>query len=276
VARGQLGLQVPVRTDDELGDLTQSFNQMSSDLAKAAQLRQQMTADIAHDLRTPLTVILGYAEALNDGKLKGDPEIYQALHQQARHLTRLVEDLRTLSLADAGQLSLRRQAVDPVSLLEHTVLAYAGQAEARGVTLRLENGSDIPAVIVDPDRVVQVIGNLISNALRHTPTGGEIVLSAEGPGSNTATPIVQLRVRDSGPGINPDDLPHIFDRFYRGDKARQADGASGLGLAIARSLVEAHGGRIWAENQPQGFAFVFSLPLTWEGAPPPIVQADNL
>ncbi|WP_374687466.1 sensor histidine kinase [Promineifilum sp.] len=255
VAAGELGAQVPVRGDDELGELAHSFNRMSADLAQSNQVRKQMTADIAHDLRTPLSVILGYAEALQDGKLPGAPDTYAAIYLQAQHLNRLIDDLRTLSLADAGQLSLQKRIVLPRTLLEHTALAYLPHAEAQGITLAVE-GDDAPPVLVDPDRLIQVLGNLIANALRHTPDGGQITLSSGRDGER-----VLLQVRDTGPGIQVDDLPHIFDRFYRGDKARAADGASGLGLAIARSLVEAHGGRVTVENAPEGGArFTVSLP----------------
>ena len=254
VAAGDLGHQVPVRTADEIGELARSFNTMSADLAQASRLRQQMTADIAHDLRTPLSVILGYSEALQDGKLPGTPETFGAMHRQAQHLNRLIDDLRTLSLADAGQLSLQRRPVQARALLEHTALANLPAAESRGI--RLEVAGEEATVSVDPDRLVQVLGNLVSNALRHTPDGGRIVLS-----SGRARSGIFLSVADSGPGIPPDDLPHIFDRFYRGDKARPDDGASGLGLAIARSLVEVHGGQLTAANDPQGGArFTILLP----------------
>lgn len=256
LAAGDLGHQVPVRTADEIGELARSFNTMSSDLQRSNQLRKQMTADIAHDLRTPLSVILGYSEALQDGKLPGTPETYGAMHLQAQHLNRLIDDLRTLSLADAGQLSLQRRPVQTRGLLEHTALANLPQAEARGIGL--EVAGEGATVAVDPDRIVQVLGNLVGNALRHTPDGGRIVLATERRAGR-----VLLSVADSGPGIPADDLPYIFDRFYRGDKARAAEGASGLGLAIARSLIEAHGGQLTAENAPDGGArFTITLPVT--------------
>ncbi len=257
LAAGDLGHQVPVRTADEIGQLAHSFNQMSADLARSNQLRKQMTADIAHDLRTPLSVILGYSEALQDEKLPGTPEVYGAMYRQAQQLNRLIDDLRILSLADAGQLSLQRRAVLPGDLLDHTAIAYLPQAEERGVRLSVA-AEGVPAVWVDPDRLVQVLGNLVGNALRHTPDGGRIALAAGKTGGH-----VVLSVTDSGPGIPPDDLPHIFERFYRGDKARVDDGASGLGLAIARSLVEAHGGQIAAENVATGGArFTIVLPTS--------------
>jgi signal transduction histidine kinase len=257
LAAGELGHQVPVRTADEIGQLAQSFNRMSADLAHSTQLRKQMTADIAHDLRTPLSVILGYSEALQDDKLPGTPEVYGAMHRQAQHLNRLIDDLRTLSLADAGQLTLQRRPVRPSDLLEHAAIAYLPQAEERGIQLSV-TAEATPAISVDPDRLGQVIGNLVGNALRHTPDGGHIELAAALTGAG-----VVLSVTDDGPGIPNDDLPHIFERFYRGDKARVDDGSSGLGLAIARSLVEAHGGQMGVENvAPGGARFTVALPLT--------------
>jgi signal transduction histidine kinase len=256
VARGKLGHQVRVRSQDEIGQLATSFNQMSADLAQATETRRQMTADIAHDLRTPLSVLQGYTEALDEGKLSGNPETYRAMHGQVRHLTRLIEDLRTLSLADAGQLPLQRVAVDPRALLEHSALAYAAQASQQGVNLRVAAGPELPAVAVDADRMAQVLGNLIGNALRYTPAGGEIVLAAE-----ATADAVLLTVHDTGRGIAGEDLPHIFDRFYRADRSRPDTGESGLGLAIARSIVEAHGGRIAAESTPgTGTTFTITLP----------------
>lgn len=256
IASGELGLQVPVRTEDELGQLAVSLNQMSADLARSSQLRQQMTADIAHDLRTPLSVILGYTEALSDGKLTGRPETYQAMHTQAKQLNRLIEDLRTLSLADAGQLALEPVEVAPCELLEQVKRAYEQQAFAEGLTLTVECASGLPPVRVDLDRFGQVLGNLVSNAIHHTPAGGHIELSAALNGDR-----VRLSVRDTGPGITPEEQSRIFDRFYRGDAARQADGSSGLGLAIARSIVEAHKGVLSVDSPSgQGASFHIDLP----------------
>jgi two-component system, OmpR family, sensor histidine kinase BaeS len=255
VSAGDLGHQVPVRTKDEVGELARSFNRMSADLALSNQLRRQMTADIAHDLRTPLSVILGYTEALQDGKLPGNSETFGAMHVQAQHLNRLIDDLRTLSLADAGQLSLQRRSVDPLTLLEHTALAYLPQAESRHIRINVQGKSE-SAVMVDQDRMLQVLANLVSNAIRHSPDGVSIYLEAK----STASEIL-LSVQDGGSGIDREDLPHVFDRFYRGDKARAADGSSGLGLAIARSLVEAHGGQITIASEPgQGSRFTICLP----------------
>jgi two-component system sensor histidine kinase BaeS len=280
MARGKLGQRVTVRSHDEIGELATSFNQMNADLAHASQLRQQMTADLAHDLRTPLSILLGYTEGLQDGRLNGSSTLYTIMHGEVQHLQRLVEDLRVLSLADAGELPLNRRAVDPSALLERTGLAYIDKAEQQGITLRVESDETLPSIAVDTDRMTQVLNNLVSNALRYTPDGGEITLSAT-QATNDERPItkdesssgqpfvlrpasfVLLRVRDTGSGIEADDLPFIFDRFYRADQSRQRvdSNASGLGLAIAKAIVEAHGGTLAVESRPQvGTTFTITLP----------------
>jgi signal transduction histidine kinase len=260
VAQGELGHQVTVHTDDELGALAASFNQMSAGLAQASDQRRQMTADIAHELRTPLSVLLGYTEALQDEKLKGSVETFKVMHGEARQLSHLVDDLRTLALADAGELPLTFQEVDPHALLERTAAAYRAQAQEKMIELRVASSGSLPTIEGDPERLIQVLGNLVTNALRHTPAGGEILLSAEArPGS------VRLQIRDTGTGIKPEDLPFIFQRFYRGDESRMQNGESGLGLAIAKSIVEIHGGTITVESEPgAGAAFSISLPVKKE------------
>jgi len=256
VAHGELGHQVPVRTRDELGELAVSFNQMSADLATSNQLRRQMTADVAHELRTPLSVILGYSEALSDGKLQGKPAIYDAMYGEAQLLSHLVDDLRTLSLADAGELTLNRSLLSAGECIERTAASQTELAAQRGIRLEVQTGPDLPLVDVDRERIAQVLANLVSNALRYTPEGGVITLSAEAAGDR-----VLLRVSDTGPGIEPQHLPFVFKRFYRADDSRLSNGESGLGLAIARSLVEAHGGTIQVESVVgQGAMFTVALP----------------
>jgi signal transduction histidine kinase len=257
VAAGDLSAHVSVRSGDELGELATSFNQMNAELARGRDLRRQMTADIAHDLRTPLSIILGHAEALSEGVLPATPEALHIVHDEARRLNRLVEDLRTLSLAEAGELSMIPRPVAATVLLERAVTAHTQRAQERGVTLTTQVEPNLPDVSVDPDRMAQVIDNLLNNALQYTPENGRILLSASGSAGG-----VQLRVQDSGPGLTAAELAHVFDRFYRGDGSRQRqEGNSGLGLAIARSIVVAHNGRIWAESQPgAGATFVIELP----------------
>jgi len=260
MGEGELGQQVPVRTKDELGKLAISFNQMSYQLAQAQSLRRQMTADIAHDLRTPLSLILGHAEALRDGVLPPDQQTFDIMYDEARRLNRLVEDLRLLSLAEAGELALSMQLVSADSLMRRAHTAHLNQAKDKQITLDLTLPLDLPEVEVDPDRIAQVLDNLVSNAIRYTPENGRVHLSVQ---SNAQT--IQLIVQDSGPGLTEEELAHVFDRFYRGDKARarQVDGGTGLGLAIAKSLVLAHNGRIWAESKPSaGATFIVELPVT--------------
>jgi signal transduction histidine kinase len=253
IAKGQLGRQVKVRSRDELGELAESFNKMSRDLAKATQARQQMTVDIAHDLRSPLSVISGYAEALSDGKLPGNPEVYTILHQETQQLSRLIEDLRTLSLADAGELPLNIQPADPQALLERVAARHALTAQQKRIALKVEPGRK-SRVRVDSERMVQVFDNLVVNAFRYTPAGGEVILSSKPENGD-----VQLQVCDNGSGIAAEDLPHIFDRFYRGSLFH-GDGESGLGLAIAKTMVEAQGGSLTAASTPgQGAVFTIRL-----------------
>ncbi len=258
VAQGDLAQEVPIRSKDELGQLAVAFNRMSADLAQANHLRRQMTADIAHDLGTPLTVITGYIEAMRDGDLEPTQVRFEAMHDEAQHLKRLVLDLRTLSLADAGELSLNRESVPVQDLLERVAAAYRHQARQQNIKLDVLSAANLPHIEADPERMVQVLGNLVSNALRYTPEGGQIRLAARSEAAN-----LWLTVQDNGSGIPPAELPHIFNRFYRVHKSRpQSNGQSGLGLAIARALVEAHGGTISVKSElGQGTIFIIKLNL---------------
>jgi signal transduction histidine kinase len=231
---------------------------MSADLARLNDQRRQMTADIAHDLRSPLTVIAGYVESMRDGVLAPSPERLETIQDEVQHLQRLVEDLRTLSLADAGELSLQRGYVALEALLKQVQAAYRHPAEKKGVTLRVEAEPDVPDIYVDPDRIFQVLANLVSNAIRHTPAGGAVTMSSK----LTATNRIQLVVSDTGSGIPVEDLPRIFDRFYRVDDSRHGgEGESGLGLAIAKSIVEMHGGSISAASDGPGRGSRFMITL---------------
>jgi len=258
LASGKLGYQVKVRSNDELGELATSFNQMSSELARSNELRRKMTADIAHDLRTPLSVIMGYTEALNDGKLDPSPEMFSVMHIEALHLSRLIEDLKTLSLADAGELPLMLQSIPPEVVIKRAADTYRVKADQKGITLQVAISPDLPEITVDVERMAQVLGNLIDNALRYTPSGGEIQLSVAATGEE-----VRLDVKDNGSGIPAEYLPYIFERTRLGDKARQqAEGETGLGLSIAKSLVEAQGGSITVQSEVGvGTTFSIHLPL---------------
>ncbi|HUH99398.1 MAG TPA: ATP-binding protein [Anaerolineales bacterium] len=257
VAQGNLEREVPVRSKDELGDLTKSFNQMSSQLKQSRDLRRNMTADIAHELRTPLSIILGHTEALSEGKLAPSPETFDIVYDEAKRLSLLVEDLRTLSLSEAGELTLTLQPVSPTDLIDRVAGAYLPKARSAGISLETDADANLPDINADSHRIIQVFGNLLENALRYAPSGGHIRLSGRSVPDG-----IEFRVQDSGPGIPEVDLPHIFDRFYRGDKSRsRQDGGSGLGLAISKSIIQAHGGRIWAESEPsEGTTIVFILP----------------
>jgi signal transduction histidine kinase len=261
VAQGQLQQAVPVRTQDELGELAAAFNQMSAALDEANQARRQMTADIAHDLRTPLTVLSGYLEAMQDGTLAPTPARFDLMQQEIATLNRLVTDLRTLSLADAGKLTLQKESIAPTDLLAQVQAAYGRQAEQQSITLNVNCAPNLPEINLDPGRMRQVLDNLVSNALRYTPNDGTITLAAQN--SPITNYQLQITITDTGPGIPAADLPHIFNRFYRGDRARHESESSGLGLAIAQSLVQAHGGTINIQspvNDSQGSRFTIHLP----------------
>ncbi len=259
LASGQLTHRVRVRGDDELAALGQAFNQMAESLQQAEQSRRDMTADIAHELRTPLAVQRAHLEAIQDEIYPLTLETLEPVLEQNHTLARLVEDLRTLALADAGQLTLNSSRHDLEELTVHVVERFQPQAKARKVDLRLEpTAAPLPKVWVDGSRIDQVITNLVTNALRYTPEGGNITLHLDWqPGG------VLLSIRDSGPGIPPDALAHIFERFYRAGHSRsRVEGGTGIGLAIARQLAEAHNGRLEASNHPGGGAlFTLWLPV---------------
>lgn len=248
LADGALGKHVQVRSKDEIGELATAFNQMSENLERAVKYREQVTADIAHDLRTPLTILGTYTEGLIDGTLENNKETFALMQEEVVYLQRLVTDLRTLSLVDAGELAINRSKVSPKALLERVGLTYVVEAEKKGVSLRVAAEDDLPQVALDVDRVTQVLVNIVSNAITYTESG-EIVLSAQVDAQH-----VFFTIQDTGVGIDPEHLPYIFDRFYRGDKSRQrsGDGTTGLGLAISKAIVEAHGGEIRVESKLEG------------------------
>jgi two-component system OmpR family sensor kinase/two-component system sensor histidine kinase BaeS len=250
LAAGDLSARVPVEGSPEFRGLARSFNRMAEALETADRQRRELLADIAHELRTPLTVVQGNLEGLRDGVYEPTPEQLDLVLDETQKLSRLVEDLRLLTLAEARQLPLDLQLVDVALLLADVRDAFGAQADEAGIALELEAGGSLPALYADPQRLGQVLGNLVTNALRHTPPGGQVTLGAALSSEEAEPAGVEIWVADTGEGIPAQALPHVFDRFWRGDAARshQAGAGSGLGLTIARSLVELHGGRIWAES----------------------------
>jgi signal transduction histidine kinase len=245
IAQGQLEQEVKVTSRDEIGQLAEAFNQMSREVARVNASRRQMTADIAHDLRTPLTVIAGYIESMQDGVLQPTPERFELIYTEIERLQNLVGDLRMLSQADAGELTLHPQDIQPKNLLDQAAALFEHHAERHSVSISVDAPDDLPVISVDEARMMQVLDNLISNALRYTPENGRIILAGK-----LANGKVELSVEDNGCGIAPEELPLIFDRFHRVEKSRHSDeGESGLGLAIVKALVESQGGKVWAESE---------------------------
>ncbi len=252
LAEGDLTARAPVEGSGEFRDFARSFNRMAEALETANRHRRELLADVAHELRTPLTIIQGNLEGLRDGVYEATPEHLDLVLDETHNFSRLVDDLRLLTLAEAGQLPLDAQALDVQQLLADVRDAFDCQASEAGIELALDVAGGLPSLYADPQRLGQVLGNLVTNALRHTPPGGEVTLGAAPVPPDVVKPTgILLWVADNGEGIPADDLPRIFDRFWRGDPARSHEqgAGSGLGLAIAKGLVEAHGGRIWAESR---------------------------
>jgi signal transduction histidine kinase len=258
LGKGDFSQRVHVKDKGEVGELAQSFNSMAGDLERAEQLRRDMVADAAHELRTPLSNIKGYLEAIRDGLKKPDATTIRSLNEEASVLSRLVDDLQELSLADAGKLKLVCRKEDISKIINEVVTALKPQAMAKGLKLAVKPAEKLPPVNVDSHRIKQVLRNLLENAVVHTSRGGSITVEAHEEGGQ-----VKVSVADTGEGIPSKDLANIFERFYRVDKSRaRATGGSGLGLTIAKRLVEAHGGSIEAQSKlRKGSRFTFTLPL---------------
>lgn len=266
IARGQLDYRVEVQTKDEIGDLATSFNEMASVLSNNEETRRRLLADITHELRTPLTVIEGTVNGILDGVFEPDKERLNSIKDETFLLTRLINDLRDISLAESGQLKLEIITTDMVKLVERKLSQAERAAHEKGVQLELQVAQDLPEIRVDLIRMEQVIANLITNAVRHTFAGGKVTVSLQGgtadDGSGLDCPHMLISVADTGEGIGAEHLGKIFERFYRADSSRaKSRGETGLGLAIVKQMVEAHSGSVWVESElDKGSTFFIALP----------------
>lgn len=258
IASGQYEERIPVRSADELGDLADQFNRMAASLQRLERTRRDLVADVAHELRTPLAGLSGYLEGMLDGVVEPSVEVLGRMQREVRRLQRLVEDLQEVSRVEAGQVTLHLRPTPLAEVLEAVLARLRPQFDDKGVELSVELPGGLPAVMADPDRVAQVLTNLLGNALQHTPAGGRVTVRACRMDGE-----VSLSVTDTGIGIPPEHVPHVFERFYRVDRSRsRRGGGAGIGLTIAKGLVELHGGRIWAESPGpgRGSTFTFTLP----------------
>lgn len=258
IAEGHYDERVVTIGSDEIAQLGERFNQMAEKLETTETMRRRLIGDVSHELRTPLTAIKGYMEGLIDGLLPASDETFEQVHREAERLGRLVDDLQELSRVEAGAFSLDVHPVQLPDLVQTTVKRLLPAYEKKNVRLHWNLPADLPRVLADEDRLVQVLTNLLGNALMYTPAPGSVTVTAAHVGGE-----VRVSIKDTGLGIPTESLPHIFDRFYRVDKSRSrgAGGGSGIGLTIAKAIVEAHGGQIWAESagEGQGSTFTFTL-----------------
>ncbi|HKJ38231.1 MAG TPA: HAMP domain-containing sensor histidine kinase, partial [Anaerolineales bacterium] len=260
IADGRYDERVQAIGEDELSQLATRFNQMAEKLDQIESMRRQLIGDVSHELRTPLTAIKGSMEGLMDGVLPANDETFQQIHAEADRLNRLVDDLQELSRVEAHAYDLDFRSLDASSLVQTVAKRLAPQAQSKRISLDLDLTPDLPPILADEDRAIQILTNLTGNALQYTPEDGQVTISV-----TRINDEVQFSIHDTGIGIPPEHLSHIFDRFYRVDKSRsrQSGGGSGIGLTIARALVEAHDGRIWVESQGErkGSTFHFTLPV---------------
>ncbi|MEW6086626.1 MAG: ATP-binding protein [Chloroflexota bacterium] len=259
IADGRYDERVRVNGEDELAQLAARFNRMAEKLSEVESMRRRLIGDVSHELRTPLTAIKGSMEGLMDGVLPATNETFQQIHAEADRLNRLVDDLQELSRVESRAYHLDIRPVDVSSLVQTVTKRLAPQAESKRIILDFDLTHDLPPLLADEDRAIQILTNLTANAIQYTPEGGRVTISAK-----QIKDEIHIAVQDTGIGIPPEHISHIFDRFYRADKSRsrQSGGGSGIGLTIARALVEAHGGRIWVESagEGKGSRFTFSLP----------------
>ena len=257
IADGRYAERVAVASGDEIGDLADSFNRMAESLEGTERRRLQLVGDVAHELRTPLTTVNGYLEGLQDGVLQPSPRTWDLLRGETARLSRLVDDLQELWRAEARQLPISLTAIQVASILESLVGRFSIAAGDRGVDLHLEVADSMLAVRADRDRLAQVLDNLLSNALRYSPAGGRIIVAGRRTGDG-----VQLAVTDEGPGLTAEQRERVFERFYRVDPSRsRALGGSGIGLAIARALIDAMAGRMWVDSEGEGRGSTFQIEL---------------
>ena len=264
ISQGDLSYRVKVHAKDEIGKLAESFNEMAKKLDDSEQSRRRLVSDVAHELRTPLTIIQGTVDGIEDGVFQADRQHLDSIREQTVLLTHLVNDLRDLSLADSGQLKLELSSTDIVDLIQRKLAQFDVNARQKNIRLKLETRTGVLPVNIDAKRIEQVMGNLLSNAIRHTPDGGQITVSIKTAYIKSESPSGSLivSVADTGEGIPAENLPHIFERFYRVETSRsRSEGGVGLGLAIVKQMVQAHAGQVWVESLPgKGSTFYFSLP----------------
>jgi signal transduction histidine kinase len=258
LGQGDLSHRVRIKSKGELGELALAFNSMATELERTEKLRRNLVADTAHELRTPLSNLRGYLEAIRDGVVKPDPAAIDSLYEEVALLSRLVEDLQELALAEAGELKLVRQPEDASGLIKKSVATIESKATAKGLSVSIDLPESLPPADIDFHRVSQVLRNLLENAVTHTGRGGSITVAARQMDN-----MVEVSVADTGEGIPVEDLPNMFERFYRVDKSRaRATGGTGLGLTIAKRLVEAHGGQIAVQSEVgKGSRFAFTIPV---------------
>jgi len=263
IADGHYEERIQVNGSDEIAQLATRFNQMTTQLEQVELMRRQLIGDVTHELRTPLTSIKGYMEGLVDGVLPSTPETFDQIHREADRLSRLVDDLQELSRVEAKAYSLDLRSVTVSNLVQTTIKRLSPQANAKRINLHSSLPADLPPLQADEDRITQVLVNLVANAIQYTPEGGDVTISAARQADE-----IHISVKDTGIGVPPEHLANLFTRFYRVDKSRSrsAGGGSGIGLTIARHLIEAHGGNIWAESKGdgQGSTFTFSLKVAKE------------
>lgn len=258
LAHGEYSARVPIEGEDELTELAAGFNEMAAALEDTERRRVHLIGDVAHELRTPLATLSGYLEGLRDGVIEPEPALWEQLYGESARLRRLVDDLRELSRVEVGRVALHQQPVTPSRLVDAALARLGPGFAAKGVAFGRVVPNEVVDVLADEDRTVQILTNVIANALRYTPPGGGVTVAVR-----TDPTAVRFEVRDTGVGIAAEHLPHVFDRFFRVDPSRsRSGGGSGIGLTIAKALVEAQGGRIWAESlgAGRGTTFTFTLP----------------